>query len=252
MSGLQNTTVLVTRPEHQAEPFCELVEQAGGHAIRFPVIAIQEIELTQESRKFIAADTDCMVFISANAVRLGVAAINSVNPQRIEKSRIMAIGKATAAQLREEGIEPDLVPPSPYNSEALLGLPEMQKVTGRTFTIVKGKGGRTYLMDCLRQRGANVNEIDIYVRVKPKIRNTPLTEFMQSENPVVSITSVKGLHYLFEMASREQEEWLKTNVRFLVPGDRVADAVRDLHIKQAPIIAENATDAVMFENLLSV
>jgi len=248
---LQGITVLVTRPVHQAEPFCRLVEEAGGKTIRFPVIEIQAIALDAAASDAIQKASDCLIFISANAVRLGIEAINDVMPERLKQSRIMAIGKATAHELESRGVKPDLVPPSPYNSEALLGMPEMQEVNGRRYTIIKGKGGRTYLMEQLRARGAVVNEVDIYVRTKPQQSNTVLTELIEAQRVIVSITSVKGLHYLFEMASVEQAEWLKRHAQFLVPGKRVADAIHDLHIQQAPIIAENATDPVMMESLLA-
>jgi len=248
---LQGITVLVTRPAHQAEPFCRLVEEAGGKAIRFPVIEIQAIALDAAAHDAIQKASDCLIFISANAVRLGIEAINNVMPERLEQSCIMAIGKATAHELESRGVKPDLVPPSPYNSEALLAMPEMQDVSGRRYTIIKGKGGRTYLMKQLRARGAVVNEVDIYVRCKPQQGNAALTAFTQSQRAVVSITSVKGLHYLFEMVSAEQGEWLKRHAQFLVPGKRVEDALHDLHIQQLPIVAENATDAVMMESLLA-
>ncbi len=250
-TSLDNITVLVTRPEHQAEAFCEMVESAAGHVVRFPVIEIKEIPLDEQSKVLLQETTDCMIFISANAVRLGVPAVEQTNPKRFEQSRIMAIGKATAKQLEEQGMNVDLVPPSPYNSEALLGMPEIKDVSGKTFTVIKGKGGRRHLMEQLRLRGGYVNEIDIYVRTKPKARNTPLTDLMSKDNVVVSVTSVKGLHHLFEMASEEQSNWLKANAQFLVPGNRVAEAVRDLHIKHAPLVAENATDAVMLERLIA-
>ena len=247
---LQGMNVLVTRPEHQAEAFCHLVKSAGGQTIRFPAIEIQEIALDDKAEYALQKPSDCLIFISANAVRLGVNAIRNIAPDRLGQSRIMAIGKATAHELESNGIQPDLVPPSPYNSESLLAMPEMQDVSDRRFTIIKGKGGRAYLMEQLRARGGIVNEVDIYVRVKPQQSNAALKELTESQRAVVSITSVKGLHYLFEMASVEQGEWLKQHAQFLVPGERVADAVHDLHIQQAPIIAENATDAVMLQSLL--
>jgi uroporphyrinogen-III synthase len=248
---LSGMAVLVTRPAHQADPFCAMVEDAGGRAIRFPVIEIKALPLDQQAINALQQPADGLIFISANAVRLAIDEIRKWSVERLRDSRIMAIGKATARELEHMGVQPDLVPPSPYNSEALLGIPEMQDVSGRRFTIIKGKGGRTYLMEQLRARGAAaVNEIDIYVRVKPLQSNQVLHELSNCPRVVVSITSVKGLHYLFEMASREQADWLKLNAQFLVPGERVADAVRDLHIGHAPFIAENATDAVMFEKLL--
>ena len=247
---LQNITILVTRPQHQAGPFSEMVRQAGGKAIRFPVIEIREIGLTEEAKAMLRQDTGHVIFISGNAVRLGVPAINAINPQWFEQGRIIAIGKATASCLREQGIKPVLVPPAPCNSEALLAMPEMQNIAGCRYTIVKGKGGRDYLREQLRHRGGRVNEIDIYMRTKPEISNAPLSELMAAKQAVAAITSVKGLHYLFQLASDEQAEWLKKNAAFLVPGDRVADAVRDLHIRHAPIIAGDATDAAMYAKLL--
>jgi len=214
------------------------------------VIEIQPVELDDAAENALQQVADCLIFISANAARLGVETIRRVAPDRLQQSQIMAIGKATAHELESRGIQPDLVPPSPYNSESLLAMPEMQDISGRRFIIIKGKGGRTYLMEQLRGRGGVVQEIDTYVRVKPQQSNAALRQLTESERVIVSITSVKGLHYLFEMASVEQAEWLKQHAHFLVPGDRVAYATRDLHIRKAPIIAENAADQVMFENLL--
>ncbi|MCW8963874.1 MAG: uroporphyrinogen-III synthase [Gammaproteobacteria bacterium] len=251
-SELSGIDVLVTRPVHQAEAFCLLVELAGGQAIRFPVIEIKPIALDAAAEYGLQKSADYLIFISANAVRLGVDEMRRVAPERLEQSRVIAIGKATAHGLQSVGIVPDLVPPSPYNSESLLGLPEMQKISGQRFTIIKGKGGRTYLMEQLRARGGIVHEVDIYVRIKPQQSNAALSKLTESQRAVVSVTSVKGLHYLFEMASVEQAEWLKQHAYFLVPGERVAEATRDLHIRHAPIIAENATDQVMFAALLKL
>lgn len=251
-NALSGITVLVTRPAHQAESFCEMVESAGGRAIRYPVIEIQPLALDNEAVDLLQQPGDCLIFISANAVRLGVQAIRMQAPEFLQASRIMAIGKATAGELQQQGIHPDLVPPSPYNSEALLGMHEMQDVAGRRFTIIKGRGGRSYLMDQLRARGAAaVNELDTYVRVKPRQGNQVLHELASLERVAVSITSVRGLHNLFEMASREQADWFRRHAHFLVPGDRLADAARDLHVSHAPIVAKDATDQVMFEKLVS-
>ncbi len=248
---LQNVTVLVTRPEHQAQPFFSMIRRAGGQAILFPVIEIREIEPGAEAKAMLHQTVDGIIFISANAVRLGVPMLNAINPQWNGDSQIIAIGKATAARLQKQGMEPILTPPAPFNSEALLAMPQMQDIAGHQYTIIKGRGGRRHLQEQLKERGARVSEIDIYVRVKPTLRNTPLNGLMQAERAVVAITSIKGLHHLFELASTEQAEWLKKSAEFLVPGMRVADATHDLHIRQAPMIAEDATDEAMYNRLLA-
>ncbi|HEY5733915.1 MAG TPA: uroporphyrinogen-III synthase, partial [Gammaproteobacteria bacterium] len=180
----------------------------------------------------------------------GVGEINRVAPGKLASTRIMAIGQATAQALRDHGLTPALVPPSPYNSEALLAMPEMQDVQGRRYTIIKGKGGREYLHEQLQARGGIVSCVDIYIRVKPAQSNEPLQQLALYDQVVIAVTSVKGLHNLFDMATAEQSRWMKQHASFLVPGSRVADAVRDLHIKRPPIVAGNATDQVMFKRLL--
>ncbi len=248
---LQNVTVLVTRPEHQAQPFFTMIRRAGGQAILFPVIEIQAIDPGAEAKAMLHQTVNGVIFISANAVHLGVPMLNTINPQWNRDSPVIAIGKATATHLREQGVEPVLTPPAPFNSEALLVMPQMQDIAGHQYTIIKGRGGRRHLQEQIRDRGARVSEIDIYVRVKPTLLNTPLNGLMQSERAVVAITSVKGLHHLFELASTEQAEWLKKSAEFLVPGMRVADTVNNLHIRQAPMIAEDATDEAMYNRLLA-
>lgn len=249
-NALENIVVLVTRPKHQAQTFCQMVEAAGGKPVHFPTIEIRKLPLDIQAWTILQKATNCIIFISANAVRLGVPAIQQMNPKRLKKSCIMAIGRATAEQLEAQGIGVGLVPPTPYNSEALLAMPEMKDVSGKTFTIIKGRGGRRHLMEQLGLRGAYVNEIDVYTRARPKIDNTPLTDLMMVDKVIVSVTSVKGLHHLFEITNDEQAHWLKTHARFLVPGDRVAYAARDFHIRHAPLIAKNATDAAMFNCLI--
>ena len=250
-ADLSNTTVVVTRPQHQADNFVALIEEAGGQVIRFPVMEIQPLELQQADITVLGQQTDCLIFVSANAVRLGIVSLRRLVPGFLAGARIMAIGQATANALEENAVKPDVVPPSPYNSEALLALPQMQEIRGRRYTILKGKGGRDYLQEQLQARGGIVRTVDVYQRTRPKQDNSPLQQLSQLDNVVVAITSVKGLHYLFELASADQSEWMKKNARFLVPGNRVADAVRDMHIKHAPLVAENATDEVMCRRLLA-
>ena len=68
-TGLQQLGVLVTRPAHQAKGLCGLIEQAGGRAIRLPVIEIVGPG-DEVSAKASLAD-ECSVLISENAGQLG-------------------------------------------------------------------------------------------------------------------------------------------------------------------------------------
>ena len=254
---LRDTTVLVTRPRRQAATFCAMVERAGGRALRFPVIEIRPVEPAATAKAAIHA-ADTVIFASANAARLGATLVNDaarpqtpaatqVNAQII--AQVIAMGPATAAQLKAQGMGPALVPPSPFNSEALLAMPETRQINGRRYAIIKGAGGRKHLADTLRRRGARVSEASVYIRAKPNTPNTPLAELPHARRAIVAITSAKGLRHLFEMASAEQAQWLKQHAEFLVPGGRVAATAQAAGIRHPPLVAENATDLKMFARL---
>ena len=244
---LRGTTVLVTRPRQQAGAFCAMVERGGGRPLRFPLIEIRPLAVAAQAAAW--RDVDGAIFVSANAARFGAAALHAARRDAAAAVRAIAIGAASAAQLKRQGLEPALVAPSPYTSEALLALPEMRRPAGRRYVVVKGVGGRGYLADTLRQRGACVRELEVYTRARPDIPNTPLTELMRAPHAVAAVASVTALRHLFEMASIDQARWLRERGVFLLPGPRVAAAAREMGIRPPPLLAENATDAAMFARL---
>jgi uroporphyrinogen-III synthase len=63
--------ILVTRPAHQAEPLCGLIEAAGGRALRFPVMEIRPAADQPAVQADLArlAGYDLAIFVSANAVQ---------------------------------------------------------------------------------------------------------------------------------------------------------------------------------------
>src|SRR5512139_759379 len=73
---LNGLKVLVTRPEHQAGPLCELIRQAGGEAVQFPVLAVEPAEVNDALRSLLEHLDDywLAIFISPNAVRFGITA----------------------------------------------------------------------------------------------------------------------------------------------------------------------------------
>ena len=247
--ALTGVTVLVTRPKHQSKPLCVRIEQAGGTAICFPVITICALPLDPVIKQTLQNPIHTLIFISSNAAYLGLPAIRALNPRCLEQSQIAAIGQATAKQLKAQGLNPQIIAPSPYNSEALLSLPQMRSLDGQHLALIKGKGGRDYLTKQLQKRGGVVSEIPVYVRVKPKPRPQALKPFIQAKKAVALITSVKGLDNLMILANPQEQNWLKTHGRFLVPSQRVADAVYQLPAQHPPIIADNATDDAMLARL---
>ena len=85
--NLTRVTVLVTRAPHQAGPLCELIEQANGIAVRFPVTTICEVENLSQLESAVAhvRQADKVIFVSPNAVEFGLKVIETyairIHPQ---------------------------------------------------------------------------------------------------------------------------------------------------------------------------
>jgi uroporphyrinogen-III synthase len=247
MSALANLGVLVTRPAHQVQHLCELIEAAGGHALCFPVLEILD---PHDPTPFLSIIDrldafDIAIFISANAVTKamnGILARRALPPHLPPHLKLATVGKGSARELERLGFHVDICPPKKFNSEALLELPELQEVAGKRIVIFRGEGGRELLADTLKARGAHVEYAEVYRRVQP---DTDITELMRhwarGEIDLVVVTSNEGLRNLFDMVGKLGQQWLR-NTPLIVISERTAELAKDLGFKHTPIIAEEASD----------
>ncbi|KAF0192232.1 MAG: uroporphyrinogen-III synthase [Gammaproteobacteria bacterium] len=201
-AGLAGITVLVTRPAHQSQHLCELIEGDGGRVIRFPVIDIAPPADPSAATRVVEHldNFDIAIFISANAVDHGIDLIRRVRGHLRARLTLAAIGKATAERLEQQWRHVDICPPAGYNSEALLATAAMQSVSGTRIVIFRGIGGRELLGDTLRQRGATVEYADVYQRIKPEPAALPLfQDYSRGNIDCVVVTSNEGLENLLEL-----------------------------------------------------
>ena len=183
---LAGIRVLVTRPAHQAEPFCRRLEDAGAHVTRFPVIEIQPLDDPGASPAItgLLADASLAIFISRNAVEHGIKPLLAADrwPPQIT---VGAVGRSTGKALADLGHPPDLVPATGFNSEALLALPQLQRLQGSRVVIFRGEGGRETLAQALRARGATVSYAEVYRRVMPARDCAPLVAALEQGATII-------------------------------------------------------------------
>jgi len=244
---LDGLAVLVTRPQHQSVHFCQLLEAAGGKALRYPVIEIVDIEDTSLlDRQIEKLDTfDYAIFISPNAAERAIANIGRCRdfPATIRR---VAIGVKTARQLLKLGYPADIVPDNGYDSEALLAAPEMQSVAGKKVIIFRGGSGRELLAETLKSRAAYVQYADVYRRIRP----TPAERLgkLLEKADVVAVTSNEGLQNLYAMADEmEQAELIKKPL--LAGSRRVLELASRLGFRAIIINADNPSDSTMLNAL---
>lgn len=238
--------VLVTRPAHQAEALCALIEAAGGTPIRFPVLEIAE---PADSSALDAVldhldQFDLAVFISANAVERAIGHIRAQGglPSRL---RVAAVGRASAKALERLGRAPDFYPKGQFNSEALLALDEMQDLDGQRVVIFRGEGGRELLADTLTERGAQVEYAEVYRRVKPDSDTAGLLRrWARGEVDLAIATSNEGLHNLFELVGKLGRAWLR-QTPLIVVSERTRELARELGFTAEVLVADQPGDEAL-------
>jgi len=216
LSGLN---IVVTRPREQAQRLQQLIEQLGGNVILLPLLEIEPVSDPLQLNELVSrlADFDLAIFISPNAVRFGMAAIQSASglPDHL---RVATIGQGSAQALRDAGVKDVIAPLDRSDSEALLEMPQLQNVLGWKIVIFRGDGGRELLGDTLIQRGAKVEYATCYFRRKPL---QDVSALLSRAPDAITLSSSEALGYLWEMIDESVRKQVSTLPLF-VPHTRIA------------------------------
>ena len=241
--SLDGWRVLVTRPAHQAENLCRLIEAQGGKAERLPLISIEPLAHSAAAARLLdsARGWDGWIFTSANAVR------HAAQIQRGEWCKTLyAIGGATAAALDAGGREITAAPVSAYSSEALLALPDFQQVQGRRYLIVTGELGLDLLANGLRERGALVEIAEVYRRLPMPYDEARVLAALRGIDAIV-VTSGEALEHLLQLTPESSQATLQKKY-LVVPSGRVVEKARSLGFARVHAPAQMA-DAPLLELL---
>jgi len=242
---LSNKTILITRPDGREKKLRQLIEQAGGSVIHYPVIKIQPPEqldilqlrhIRDQLHSFTMA-----IFISPTAVEQSQIYF----PALPEHFTIVSIGNKTTQALLQQNLHTD-IEASENNTESLLKDPhfDMPKIKGQRILIFRGQGGRPLLGDSLVKRGAQVRYVETYQRELPP--HPPLSEPQINSIDAITISSNEGLDNLITLM---EDPSLLINTPLVVPSPRAQILARQ-HGFSHIFLAQDATDKAIVEVLL--
>jgi uroporphyrinogen III methyltransferase / synthase len=206
---LTGKTVVVTRSREQSSELSERLEALGAEALEFPTIRTQAIpEAAQQlATECLPLDVDWVLFTSANAVTYLLDALraNGEDIRALGRSRIGAIGPATAKAVLDLGLNVDFVPQSSVAEGVLEAFPD--DVNGQTILIPRAEQAREVLPQELASRGASVMVLPVY-RTVPDAENADEVRgrFERGEVDIVTFTSsstVKNFHAALEGAQMD-------------------------------------------------
>ena len=265
---LQDFCVVITRPAAQATPWAAQLTTLGFTCAYWNLLEISAVASEEKIRaiKNKILDFDLyqkVIFVSQNAVDFGMEWLENYWPQLPIGIEYFAVGATTAKKLSEYGVTvQDLAISSRggMTSEDLLTAQHLQQVDGEKILIFRGCGGRGYLAEELRRRGAWVDYCELYERQLPASAAEQLAQLMASndvahKDTIVSLHSGESLQNMLDAIAQKpaQEQrqikmWLQGRT-LLVPSQRIRDAAQTAGFKRI-ICAENATDNAMTAALL--
>jgi uroporphyrinogen-III synthase len=222
---LEGLGVVITRPRHAAEALAAPLSREGARAIIFPTLAIEPLAPTPELEALLAnlARFDLAIFVSANAVEKGLECAERHGPWPYGLT-VAAIGEATAQALRNSGVQRVISPPERHDSEALLGLAELQVVKGQNVIVFRGEGGREHLKEVLEARGAHVEYAECYRRVRPRTDPKPVADAIaRGQVQAVSALSAETLENFIDMIGPEAARSLASTA-LVVPHVAIASS----------------------------
>jgi uroporphyrinogen-III synthase len=241
--------IVVTRPREQAAGLAERIEAAGGRALLYAAIEIQDLPDPSAALAAIARleTFDLAAFVSPTAVRKAFGLMGKRPwPGGL---RAAGVGAATAAELQAAGVESIVAPQDRADSEALLDLPELADVAGLRIVIFRGEGGREVLAEGLRARGAIVEYAACYRRARPQTDLRPLVEaWRRRDVDALTVSSSTGLRNFVALLGAAAPAVLEALPLF-VPHARVAGEARRLGAARA--VVAGPTNEEMLEALVA-
>lgn len=245
---LEGLGVVLTRPRAAAEALAAALGREGAHAFVFPALGIEDLAPSHAAEEALARMDECSlaIFVSANAVERGLAVARARGPWP-QATRVAGIGEATALALRNSGFDSVISPRERHDSEALLALAEMRSVKGWNIIVFRGEGGRERLREVLEARGARVDYVECYRRVRPNADASGLlAAWRRGEVHAVSALSAETLENFLAMIGDEGVA-LALSATLVVPHQNIAahpDARRFARVLVASPGAEGLVNAL--------
>jgi uroporphyrinogen-III synthase len=248
---LAGVRVVITRPGRQAAIFAQRLALVGGEPIVCPAMVIAPPVDDAAFRDALArlAEYDFALFVSANAAE-AVLTRDLAWPASLTA---IAVGPTTADALILGGIERVLVPPSRFDSEGVLELPALQDVAGKRLVIFRGEGadggaGRELMRTTLKKRGAKVDAVICYRRVRPTFDADGLVAlWRQGKVDAVIATSAEVLDNFLAMIGEPGRRLLESTPLF-VPHPRIAAHAKEKGLTR--VVTTEPTDAGILQSLL--
>jgi uroporphyrinogen III methyltransferase / synthase len=212
---LYGRTVAVTRAREQASGLAARLRELGAEVVETPVIRVVPLDAPVPDM----SQYDLVCLTSPNGVRLlfDRLADAGLDARALHGARVAAIGPATARALRAHGVLADVLPDRAVAESLVdaLGERPVQRAL-----IARARVARDVLPDALRERGAEVDVLELYETVAEPLSTEQLDAVRTAD--YVTFTSASTVSNLLSAAGGT----LDTRARLASIGPITSDALR--------------------------
>lgn len=251
--------VFATRPAQQNPNWAARLCLLGCDVEQVSLLDIVEVSggaRAQAQTKIAQLDEyQKVIFVSQNAVRFALVAMDECWPQLPVRLQWFAVGQRTAAQLQEGldtlGAHDAIVMGggAKMNSETLLALPGLAQVANQKILIIRGQGGRPLIAEELELRGATVEYCELYARELPADCAKKLAQIEFLGNDVLPVFSIETLDNfvaaveLDQLTENKRDAVLRLNL--VLPSERVHQRAIEYGFTHTYIAETAAEDAML-------
>ncbi len=243
--------VVVTRARAQAGELSVELERLGAEVYEYPTI---EIRPPEDFGPLDAAIRDLdsfgwIVFTSVNGVEAFLERLrhHGLDLRAVgRRTKVAAIGPATAEKIEEVGLRVDVVPEE-YRAEALIEVLQAGSLAGERVLIPRARVAREVLPDKLREAGAEVVVPPAYESVPSSEGKEELTKRLEAgEIDCVTFTASSTVENFVGAFGAEEAARLLSGTRVVCIGPITADTARG-HGLQVDAEAEEYTISGLVE-----
>lgn len=231
--------VLLLRPESRV---ASLRAALGDRHIQTHCLPLQQIIPLKTVSPADTTHYDGVIFTSANAVahapRLPLA-----------QSTCLALGPATAEAIQQRYADQHVEHPGQTDSEGLLALPVFQSVTGQSWLVVTGEGGRGLIASQLTRRGARVDVLETYRRAPLDPAPGGLQAGLEACQLIVTFNG-ESLSRLLDLCQGTLHNLLRTR-QLVVPSARVVKMTEHQGFRYPPVVLSEMSDTGILAAILT-
>jgi len=233
--------LLITRFEPHAQLLADKLNAIGCFTIAQPLLTVMPLTDPKILNRFLSLHYDLVIAVSGNAVKYAQQQVTEQWP----KATYIAVGQSTQKQLSVATEQNVLCPEESFDSEGLLALKALQSIQSKRILIIRGEGGRDFLENELKARGAVVHFFQTYKRVKIDLNGHELVKnWLQAQINGVIISSIEILNQLFSIVPSNYVTWL-SGLTLYVPSQRVADQAAKLGAKHVVLLPSLQTEKIV-------